>query len=160
MQTKQELEQWYSQPDPWSYETTSDDVFRKKKILSLLRGEYNRALDIGAGEGFITRDLPAKVIEAIEVSDLAAKRLPEGILRVTEPSGEYDLVVATGVFYDQYNWKQMHEWILKYAKGVVLTSNIKSWEHPLPVKPIYEEDYQYREYTQHLCLYDFATTSK
>lgn len=160
MQTKEELNNWYSIPDPWKYETNPDDLLRKKKILNQLTGQFKRALDIGAGEGFITKDLPAKTIEAIEVSDLAAKRLPSGILRVAEPTGEYDLILATGVFYDQYDWKQMHQWILDHAKGLVLTSNIKSWEHPLPVKPFYEEDYQYREYKQHLCLFDFATISK
>lgn len=151
-QSKEDLERWWSTPDAWQYETTHDDYIRKEKILELMT-YYNRALDIGAGEGFITKDIPAKTIEAIEISDNAAKRLPEPIKRVSEPTGEYDLILATGVFYDQYNWQQMHEWILEHSNGTIITSNIKDWEHPLPLTPIHEEEFRYRQYTQHLCVY-------
>lgn len=157
MQSKQDLEHWYSKNDPWQYESNSEDLKRKTRILSHLKNTYKRALDIGAGEGFITRDLPAKTIHAIEISDKAASRLPKPIERVHEPQGKYDLIIATGVFYDQYDWKKMHQWIMQHAIGTVLTSNIKSWEHQLPQKPIFEETYTYREYEQHLCLYDFST---
>lgn len=159
MQTKQDLEQWHATKDAWGYETNPEDAKRKTKILSLLK-PAKRALDLGAGEGFITRDLPAKEIYAIEISDNAASRFPKHVKRIHKPEGKYDLIIATGVFYDQYNWTQMHYWIYKHANGQVLTSNIKSWEHPLDIAPVYEEDYPYREYTQHLCLYDFATISK
>lgn len=158
MQTKQELEDWYSTVDAWGYKTHKDDSFRKIRILSLLKKKYKRALDIGAGEGWITKDLPADEIHAIELSDVASSRFPENIKRVQKPEGEYDLIIATGVFYDQYDWKQMHEWILNHATDTVLTSNIKSWEHPLPLTPLHEEEFPYREYTQHLCIYGMATT--
>lgn len=156
MQSKQELDVWHTQKDAWGYESHPDDKTRKNRILSLLRGTYKRALDVGAGEGWITKDLPAKSIEAIEISDVAASRFPKNIKRVHKPTGKYDLIIATGVFYDQYDWQQMHGWILKHASGTVLTSNIKSWEHPLPIKPIHEEDFNYREYTQHLCIYSIT----
>lgn len=157
MQSKIELERWYQKTDPWGYTTHADDRRRKEKILSHLH-TYDRALDIGAGEGFITKDLPAKFIHAIEISDEAAQRFPLNIKRVSEPQGMYDLIIATGVFYDQYDWRQMHQWIMDHASGTVLTSNIKTWEHPLPAQPVYEEDFKYRGYIQHLCLYDFSTT--
>ena len=64
-QTKQELEDWYKKNDPWSYKTTNDDIIRKEKILSLLEN-YNTALDIGCGEGFITTDLPANISSTAE----------------------------------------------------------------------------------------------
>lgn len=159
MQSKDELERWYSQADPWKYETTNDDAKRKQIILSKLSGKYKRALDIGAGEGFITKDLPATTIEAIEISDLAASRFPENVKRVHGPKGTYDLIIATGVFYDQYNWKQMHQWILDHASGTIVTSNIKSWEHPLPLTPVSETEFLYREYVQHLCVY-YITSGK
>ena len=63
MQTKQELENWYEQEDPWDYTITEDDIYRTHFYLTVLEdldGTYERALDIGAGEGFITKDLPAK----------------------------------------------------------------------------------------------------
>lgn len=157
MQSKQEIENWFSQSDPWGYETNQHDIDRKKKILSLLTKKYNRALDIGAAEGFITRDLPAKEIHAIEWSDNAAKRLPEGILRVLEPIGDYDLIIATGVLYPQYDYRQIIDWIKKHAKGTILLSNIKSWEVPEVAElgePVYTEEYPYREYTQKLRIYE------
>ena len=55
-QTKTELENWYQNTDPWNYEKTTDDIIRKEKILSLL-STYTTALDIGCGEGFITKDI-------------------------------------------------------------------------------------------------------
>lgn len=154
MQSKEALEHWHKNKDPWGYETNPDDIARKAKILRYLSPwNFTRALDIGAGEGFITKDLPSSLIHAIEISDNASKRFPKNVKRVKKPIGEYDLIIATGVFYDQYDWQQMHEWIIKHSKGIILTSNIKSWEHPLPLTPIHEEDYPYREYTQHLCIY-------
>lgn len=161
MQSKTDIETWYRSEDPWQYKNNPDDTRRKQVILNELKqikSHYLKALDIGAGEGWITKDLPADDIYAIEWSDEAAKRLPEPIKRVFKPEGEYDLIIATGVFYDQYDWQQMHQWILEHSVGIVLTSNIKSWEHPLPKKPMKEMEFPYREYNQHLCLYDFSTT--
>lgn len=152
MQSKQEIETWYQRHDPWQYENNPDDIHRKEIILNHL-GKYNRALDIGAGEGWITKDLPADHIEAIEWSDTAAQRFPKNITRVMEPTGQYDLIIATGVFYPQYDWKQMHEWIYHHATDTVLTSNIKSWEIPLEWEPVKVVEYPYREYTQRLCIY-------
>ena len=80
MQTKQELEEWYERVDPWDYTVTPDDLYRKQFYLIVLDDlgqSYDRALDIGAGEGFITKDLPAEQIHAIEMSDAAANRFPE-----------------------------------------------------------------------------------
>ena len=50
MQTKEELEDWYDNHDPWGYETNKEDTMRLKKLLSLLDKKYHKALDIGAGE--------------------------------------------------------------------------------------------------------------
>lgn len=157
MQSKEEIEKEAEIEDHWGYETNEWDTFRKNKILSLLK-EYNRALDIGAHEGFITRDLPAKEIHAYELSDNAAKRLPEGILRVTEPTGEYDLIVATGIMYQHYDFRKFLDIIKKHAKGTVLLSNIKDWEVKEVEElgtPIYTEEYPYRQYTQKLRIYEF-----
>ena len=156
-QSKQELENWWSKPDAWGYKTNPDDQMRKDKIMSYLNKRYERALDIGAGEGWITKDLPAEKLEAIELSEKARARGPENVLYVSEPKGQYDLIIATGVFYDQYDWQQFHDWILNHASHHVLTSNIQSWEHPLPLRPVKEEVFDYREYKQHLCLYQIES---
>ena len=161
MQSKEELENWYETPDPWDYENTHDDFERKVRILGSLHGRFKRALDIGAGEGFITRDLPADEVFAYEISDNASTRLPEGIKRVLEPEGKYDLIIACGVLYPQYDFDMMLDLIRKHASGIVLTCNIKNWEiNDLDrSKIIHEEVFQYREYTEHLVVYNFETTS-
>lgn len=157
MQTKYELEQWHSTPDPWGYEKHPDDQYRKELILSLLTKKYDKALDIGAGEGWITKDLPAKEIHAIEISDNASKRFPERVKRVHAPQGTYDLIIACGVLYEQYDYAQMLKWIEESATDTVLTCNIASWEKGLPKLPnmsmTFETIFPYREYKEHLCLW-------
>ena len=74
-----------------------------------------------------------------------------------EPDGKYDLIIATGVFYPQYNYHQIINWIREAHApgGIVLTSNIKEWERDLDRigKPDFETTFQYRTYTQHLCIF-------
>lgn len=156
--TKQDLETFYETKDPWGFETHKDDKERKKKILKACgKKKFERAIDIGAGEGFITKDLPAKEIEGQDISEVAMSRLPKGVKAVTEPTGKYDLIVATGVFYQDYDYKQMQDWIKEHASGLVVTCNIVDWEiNELPEdKLVSEETFKYREYTQHLCVYNF-----
>lgn len=166
MQTKAEIEKWYEKKDPWGYEKHPDDIKRRNLILYRLRDLawklpdlfFERALDIGAGEGFITQDLPAGEVYAIEWSDRAAARLPVPIERIDKPDGMYDLIIATGVLYDQYDNMQIQDWIEGHASGIVLTCNIKSWERNYldATKIIHEEEFPYREYTQHLVIYNYG----
>lgn len=119
---------------------------------------FKRALDIGAGEGWITQFLPAIDRHGIELSDVAASRFPGHILRVHEPDGQYDLVVATGVLYKHYNNKQMLSWINAAATNIVLTCHIEDWETDavLDIKgrQIFEARFPYREFTQKLRIFD------
>lgn len=155
MQTKEELENWYAIPDPWMYLETPDDLNRKNIILDFLPTDYQRALDIGCGEGFITADLPAVDIHGIEISDNAARRLPWNVLRVSEPVGLYDLVMTTGTLYSQYDHKKIAEWIKKSACRHILIGGIKEWLVPYDFgKLIKETEFAYREYTQRLMLYE------
>lgn len=156
-QSKKDLDEFYSKTDPWGYQDNSDDKFRKQAILDALSpfAPFKRALDIGAGEGWITKDLPAKKLEAYELSDLAAARMPNNIKRVTEPSGKYDLIIATGVFYEQYDHQAMLKLIEDHASDIVLTCNIKEWEiNPLPSgRIIHCLEFPYRTYTQRMVIY-------
>jgi hypothetical protein len=159
MQTKKELEDWYAAEDPWNYKTNMDDQIRKEIILSFFEKIiYNKALDIGAGEGFITKDLPAKIIHGIEISDLAASRFDKKIKRIFEPEELYDLVITTGTLYSQYDYKKITETIKKYSCKHILISGIKDW---LILdnfgKIIKEKEYKYREYTQRTILYEIST---
>lgn len=158
MQSKEELEQWYKNPDPWAYESTEDDAYRKDKILKMLPIWYNRALDIGCGEGFVTRDLPAKDIHGIELSDLAASRLPWNVRRVYAPEGLYDLVVTTGTLYQQYNHEQIAELIKRSACRHVLIAGIKDWLIYYNFgTPLLIQEFHYRQYVQSVILYEVST---
>lgn len=155
--SKKYLEEKYSSPDPWSYRTNPHDQERKRQILSVAHrlGPFDRALDIGAGEGWITADLPAQEIHAIEISDAAAARFPSNVTRVHRPEGTYDLVLATGILYDYYELDEIIVAILAAARGIVLTSHIAAHERPLPLPQIESITFPYRDgKTQILRIYD------
>jgi hypothetical protein len=156
MQSKEELENWYLREDPWNYKTTEDDYFRKEKILSLLK-KYDKALDIGCGEGFITKDLPANEIFGIELSDNASLRLPSNVTRLIKPVDKYDLVMTTGTLYQQYNHQQITNWIKQSASHHILVGGIKDWMIWSEFGEIINEiEFQYREYTQIIRLYEIT----
>ena len=154
------LDNWHKTPDPWGYKTTPDDAVRKAKILNALGGvRFEKALDIGAGEGWITKDLPAETIHAIELSDIASERIEWPVTRVPCPIGTYDLITATGVLYDDYEWESIIDIILKHATGTILTCNIASWEKGIERlgRPVFETTFPYRTYKEHLCIFSVTT---
>lgn len=159
IQSKQELEDWYKTPDPWAYKTTSADSDRKFRILDSLRqfGYYQKALDIGCGEGYITASLPANVIHGIELSDNAASRFPYSVTRVSEPDGKYDLVCTMGTLYKQYDSKQMIAWIEQAASKHILIAGIKDWliQHSFG-KIVHQEQFPYRQYNQLVTIYEVS----
>lgn len=159
MQSKKEIEQWFENKDPWGYENNPEDIRRKEFILSLLKKKYKRALDIGCGEGWITKDLPARWIYGYEISDNAAKRFPKNVKREIDPTGEYDLILATGVMYKHYDYDRFLNIILNNASGTVLLSNIKEWEVDVSRlgTPVFQTEYPYREFTQSLKIYDYGS---
>lgn len=161
MQDPKEIEEHYKNPDPWGYKTNPDDVVRKQIILDrILRyTPFERALDIGAGEGWITEHLPAQEIFGFEISDTAASRFPENVKRVLIPEGKYDLILATGVMYDHYDVPLFLKMIKEHASRIVVLVNIKPWESPLLRElgtPVYEEDFQYGQFIEHIRIYDFT----
>lgn len=160
MQSKQELEEWYSVPDPWNYTKNQDDNARKAKILASIQSytPYERAIDIGCGEGWITQHLPARTLHGIELSDTAAARFPANVTRVHAPDGKYDLVCTMGTLYKQYDNKQIYNWITDCASRHILIAGIKDWLIPYEFGVlIHEQEYKYREYTQLLRIYETRT---
>ena len=159
MQTKQELEEWYEQDDPWDYTATPDDIYRKRFYLTVLDNLdecFDRALDIGAGEGFITGDLPAKQIHAIEISDNAASRFPKNVERVFAPEGEYDLVLITGLLYKQYDHERIARLASDAASKYVCVGGIEDWLLPYPFGRMIETfRFPYREYTSVFNVYKY-----
>lgn len=116
MQTSEELDAFYSIPDPWKYETTADDRMRLEMIFAHLpEKRFRRVLDIGCGNGFVTAELPGEEIVGVDVSENALKWArqrcfgsrfkfyKQGVLELAaDQLGEFDLVVMTGVAYPQY----------------------------------------------------------
>jgi SAM-dependent methyltransferase len=156
-QTKEELEEWYQTSDPWSYEITPDDKVRKEIILSLL-DNYETALDIGCGEGFITKDIPSKNIYGLDISDNAALRFPNNVKRILLPENKYDLVMSTGTLYQQYDYELITNWIKNHSSRHILVGGIKDWIIWDDFgKIINEVEFKYRQYTQILRLYEVTT---
>lgn len=160
-QSKEELDMFYSNADPWGYHDNVWDALRKDIIITTTR-RYSTiggtTIDLGCGEGWITKDLPGALF-GIEISDMAATRLHESITRIKEPSGfsRYNMVLACGVLYEQYDWRKFHSWIEKLAAsgGHVITCNILEWErNELPKEKMVEvRVFPYREYNQVLRVY-------
>lgn len=156
MQSKEELENWYKNIDPWGYTTNIDDHYRRDVILEILSEyDYWSALDIGCGEGFLTRYLPAKKIYGYDVSDTAMSRLPENVTPLPNPSVIFDLVVTTGTLYKQYDHEGIVRMINKCANHHVLVAGIKDWliEYNFG-KLIKTTEFQYRGYVQLVNLYE------
>lgn len=155
IQSKEDLERWYSQSDRWGYFHEPDDSIRLKNIIPIL-DYYDSAIDIGCGEGFVTRHLPAKSIYGVDISDNAMSRLPDNVIAIKEPNGKHDLVVSTGTLYQQYNHKQIYEWVMASAKHHILIGGIKDWlidyDFGEELKTL---EFKYREYTQKITLYKF-----
>ena len=162
MPSKEELEHWYATQDPWQYETTQDDIVRKQKLLEILsqinnNKLYDRALDIGAGEGFVTTSLPAKEIFGIEISDRAASRLPSNVKRLLEPEGKFDLVMTTGTLYQLNDHAKIAQSIKESSSKHVLIAGIKDWLIKYTFgNVIYEVEFPYRQYTQKVTVYEVS----
>lgn len=155
---KEALESWYKDRDPWGYETLPCDALRKRHIIHTanLYGPYSRALDVGAGEGFITRDLPASTRHGYELSDAAAARFPPNVKRELE--GKYDLVLCSGCLYSHYDWLGMLRIIKFHASKIIITSHIKAWElstaiQGMPGAEVFQAEFPYREWTQRLRVF-------
>ena len=161
MQSKQELEKWYEEPDTWGYFSNEYDEMRLQKIKFMLgwgKKRYDRILDIGCGEGFVTQHLPSDVIHGLDISDNAMSRLPANVKSVSAPEGKYDLVVSTGTLYSQYDHEAIYKLIMESASQYVLIGGIEDW---LIAKnfgvEVQKMHFPYRQFTQKLSLYAVET---
>jgi len=156
MQSKQELENWWSKEDAWGYKTNPDDQIRKDKIIEVVKGlNINSILDIGAGEGWVTKDLPAKEIYATEIADNARARFPD---KVKEWKGEeVEATITMGTLYPQYNHAEIAE-TLKKATKYIIVAGIDSWLIDYDFgKIVHTETYPYREFKQRLTVYEVSS---
>lgn len=158
MQPKEEIEKHYEKPDPWGYQKSPSDANRKRILTMALKifGPYEKLLDIGAGEGWLTKDYPAKILHGFEISDRAAARMPANVKRVLVPEGMYDIITCTGIFYPHYDWRFFQDMVNRHASKHVLVSSIKSWEHPcvdLIGEVVHAEEFKYNEHIQRMRLF-------
>ena len=105
--------------------SSKDDKIRLKYILSLLDKNYDKALDIGSADGFITKHLPAKIISAIEIDENLRSKLPATIIPVKDPVGTYDLVICTSVLYEEHDHRSVYKTILQSSCKHILIEGEK-----------------------------------
>lgn len=171
--TKDSLEQLYSKKDPFEYETTADDNVRKIKLSEALSNcFFRKALDIGCGDGFITRDLPAREIVAFDLSENAIEQARERQLRnvffeahnifdfpFKSQKERFDLLIVTGLLYPKWIGNRMDEingmldhWAQEDA--TIVSCHIEDWgPEDLEFRKISETTYPYREFQHKLQVY-------
>lgn len=172
IQKKEELEQWYNNEDPWGYNDNKDDITRKEILLSEIpKIKFKNVLDIGCGQGFITKDLPGETVYGVDISESAinlANKISNNSLIFRQGSVfeidklfdiKFDLIIITGVLYSQYIGKSSNLIYLLIDKilnenGVLISVHINEWyqvQFPyLRTKQFY---YDYRQYTHNLEIY-------
>ncbi len=173
IQPKEDLEDWYSGgADPWKYYNSPDDAIRKARILSAVPPrEYENVMDMGCGNGFLTKDLPGKNVVGVDISEKAVawanEHTPPHIHFVSGSIfdlpdlglPQMDLVVITGVLYPQYiasSHRLVYVLIDQILKpgGILLCSHIYEWyKSRFPYLTISREYFPYREYSQVLEVY-------
>jgi SAM-dependent methyltransferase len=161
--------------DPWGYNTNPEDAVRKKWFEAYV-GQTSRlrVIDLGIGTGYLTRDLPAKEFVGIDSSATAVDYLNsywrlQGIeeRRAIQGSvldgtiaetGIFDLVIATGVFYEFYLGENSRLLNLNLANitrpgSELLAVHISDWRSFLPDHNWIQIDsweYPYRDFIHDL----------
>jgi 2-polyprenyl-3-methyl-5-hydroxy-6-metoxy-1,4-benzoquinol methylase len=175
LQPIDELEKWWEAPDPWLYEKNPDDLNRRALLLSLLpKRQYDRILDIGCGNGFVTERLPGKEVIGIDVSANAVEHarqrgkehshityLQHSLFDLPHLcwSSLFDLIVITGVLYPQYiAQSERLAYIiinnLLLPAGHLVSCHIDEWyKSRFPYVTVSREYYPYREYDHILEVY-------
>lgn len=161
--------------DPWGYETNPDDAVRKYWFDAYV-GETSekRVIDVGVGTGFLTRDLPATEFIGLDTSAKAVEYLRQYFKLNNDDSrkvyelsildqgvrgiGKFDLVIATGVFYDFYvgassRLLNQNIDIITQAGSELMSVHISEWRYVVPDHKWVELDcwkYPYRNYVHEL----------
>lgn len=174
MQSKEELEQFHSSIDPWGYENNREDNNRKDILFSELpKRNYLNVLDIGCGQGYVTKDLLGQNIIGVDISqtavDFANKHVSKKHITFQQcslfdldklfPTKKFDLIVITGVLYPQYIGNSSNLVYLLIDKllsenGVLVSVHINDWyKSQFPYLKLKQVFYNYREYIHNLEIY-------
>lgn len=173
IQSKTELDLFHSGKDPWSYENNDEDIIRKEILLSgIPKQQYKNVLDIGCGQGFITRHLPGVNIWGVDLSlnaiEFAKKNINDNKIKFKQGSIfeidklfdiKFDLVVITGVLYPQYIGNSSSLIYLLIDKilatqGTLISVHINEWYNcQFPYLRTKQTFYTYKEYIHNLEMY-------
>ena len=155
VQSRDELEQFYADPDPWKYDDVDDDRQRVARVRAALPSRtFARTLDIGCGNGFLTEHLPGDELVGVDISERAVEHArarfrdhcPErratfharSLFELSSSAvGVFDLVVVTGVIYPQYvgrAYSLVTETLrdLLVPGGVMISVHIDDWTRYRP----------------------------
>jgi len=168
-----ELEKWWEKEDPWNYNQNPDDQNRRAMLLSLLpKKQYERILDIGCGDGFITSRLPGREVIGVDVSTNAIQQAQKNSLPHIQYqlcslfdlptmgwAQNFDLIVITGVLYPQYiGDSELLAYLiidnLLQSTGHLVSCHIDEWySSRFPYVTLHREFYPYREFNHILEVY-------
>lgn len=172
IQNIEELEKWHENKDPWGYNENKDDSIRKEILLSEIPDkQYRNVLDIGCGQGFITKDLPGDKVFGVDISQTAidfANKIATNSLLFKQGSiynidtlfdVKFDLIIITGVLYPQYigNSSSLIYLLIDKIledKGILITVHINDWcTAQFPYLKTKQFFYNYRQYVHNLEIY-------
>jgi SAM-dependent methyltransferase len=173
IQSREDLERFYVEHDPWGYRDSSDDAMRRVRLLSVIpQKQYGRVLEIGCGEGFVTCQLPGDDVIGIDLSLKAIEHAQSHAnTRTTFQqmslfdlphagwSNTFDLIVIAGTLYPQYigEGARLATVIvddLLLRGGLLVAAHIFEWYRwRFPYTTLSREYYRYREYTHVLEVY-------
>jgi predicted TPR repeat methyltransferase len=177
IQNAESLDRFYEDSDPWGYRSSADDERRRSELLAALPfRRYQRGLDIGCGNGFLTFSLPAEQMLGVDVSAKAiewaerergSQAHPDRFsflhssLFELDPDrlGTFDLIVVTGVLYEQYIGKGsalvrlLVDGLLQQG-GILASCHIREWNPPsFAYDRLDTSVYPYRGYAHQLEIY-------
>lgn len=172
IQPLDQIESWHSSKDPWDYNNNVDDTLRRDILLSELpKKEFENVLDIGCGQGFITKQIKAENVIGVDVSTSAIEYAKQDCPNhVTFMQGsifeidklldtKFDLIIITGVLYQQYIGDASNliyiliDHILK-ERGYLVSVHINEWSLcKFPYLKTKEVIYPYREYNHKLEIF-------
>ncbi len=164
--------------DPWGYETNPSDSIRRQWFNAFSsKIPKSRTLDIGAGVGFISKDIETEEYVGLDISPTSTaelnlyfqknkkaethKALEGSVLEMENMNlGVFDFVIATGVFYENYLGKNLNNLeaqinSISELGSYLLTVHISDWPTLIPSSNFIELDrwqYPYRDFTHELIL--------
>jgi SAM-dependent methyltransferase len=176
VQPRRELEDFYVEDDPWGYLSHPGDAARVARLLAALPPlDYERTLDLGCGNGFVTACLPGHELVGVDLSERAiehaTRRVPSTPGRRVSfvasslfdlsaaEIGTFDLIVVTGLLYPQYigeSFSLVAEILrmLLRPDGIVASVHIDEWSaYELPLTRLFVSLDRYREFFHRLEIF-------